>query len=134
MAWTVTESYREWNNGNKMVTLSMASDANASSYDVDTYLSKIKGMFLHSVKFTPGTGDDQPSGTYNCDFEDTDATHILDTDANSATVPGYVDGSATLNFSPMIMDTLKVVCGTLGAANTTTIRMLFTNTPVHIAT
>lgn len=134
MAWTVTESYREYNNGNKVITLAMTSDANASAYAVDTYLKNIKGMFLHSVKFIPGTGDDEPSGTYNCDFEDVGGTHILDTDANSATVPGYVDGTATLNFSPMIEDYLKVVAATLGTGNTTQIKMMFTNTPIHIAT
>ena len=134
MAWTVTESYREYNNGNKVISLAMTSDTGASAYAVDTYLKNIKGMFLHSVKFIPGTGGDAPSGTYDCDFEDVNATHILDTDANSATVPGYVDGTVTLNFSPMIEDYLKVVAATLGNGNKTTVKMMFTNTPIHIAT
>ena len=134
MAWTVTESYREYNNGSKVITLSMISDASASAYDLVTFLKNIKGMFLHSVKFIPGAAADAPSGTYDCDFEDSGATHLLDTDANSATVPGYVDGSATLTFSPMIEDSLKIVAATLGNLNTTTIKMFFTNTPVHIAT
>ena len=129
MAWTVAESYREYNNGNRTITLSLVSDANAGTYSIADYLSKIKGMFLYLVKCTPGTGGDAPTGTYDLDLEDAGSSHILDTDANANNAVAFHEGSATLGRDPMILDVLTVVCATLGNANTATVCLYFTNVP-----
>lgn len=127
MAWTVTESCKEFNNGNLVLTLSMTSDANASSYDIVTYLDRIKGKFLYLMKTVPAGGDDAPSGAFDLDLEDEDASHILDTDANAADAAAWHEGSATLGRDPMIEDFLKVVCATLGNGNIATVKLYFSD-------
>ena len=129
MAWTIAETFRHYDNGNKLISLACISDANASAYSIDTYLEEIKGMFLYLVKTVPGTGDDAPTGTFDLDLEDADASHILDTDANANNAVAFHEGSATLGRDPMILDALGVVCATLGNLNTARIDLYFSNTP-----
>ena len=131
-----SESYKEYNNGNRevSVTLTSGDDASASDYDIDTYARKIKGMFLYEMRLIPGTGGEAPTGTYDLDIEDEDDTHILDTDANSASANATHEGSDTLNRDPMILDTVSIVCADLGDLNTVKVRLFFSNIPLHKAT
>jgi hypothetical protein len=131
-----SEGYKEYNNGNRevSVTLTSGNDASASDYDITTYARNIKGMFLYEVRLVPGTGGATPTGAYDLDIEDEDDTHILDTDANSNVANAAHQGSDTLHRDPMILDTVSIVCADLGDANTVMVRLFFSNIPLHEAT
>lgn len=130
MAWTIVESFREYNNGNKMISLACVSDANASAYAIDDYLDEIKGMFLYLIKVVPGTGGDAPGGAFNLDLQDADDTPIIDVDGVANNANTFIEGSEELGRDPMILDALNLVCATLGAANTARIDLYFSNTPM----
>lgn len=125
-AWTCTEQNpREFNNGSFSVEVSCTSDASASDYTISTYASKIRGMFLYELKVIPGTGDDEPSATFDVDLEDDEDDHILDTNDNAVDANTFHAGNATLDFYPMVTGTLSIVSETLGNGNTAVYRLMF---------
>lgn len=108
------------------VTYAGTSDAGASDYDFpSSVMSEIKDLYLYQMKIIPGTGDDAPSAAFDCDIEDEEDDHILDTDSNSETSNTFVKGHATLGVLPKIREQVSVVCATLGADNTVTIVFIF---------
>jgi hypothetical protein len=135
--WSASaETYREYLNGTKQVsvTLTAGDDASVSDYDITTYLSEIKGLFLYQMKVVPGTGGAQPTGTFDLDIEDEDDSHILDTDANANDANTLHEGSDTLDRDPIIGDACSIRCADIGDANTVTVRLLFSPIPLHKAT
>jgi len=140
MAWSGVETRKTYNNGNVLLTVVLTADANAGTYDIDTYLSDIKGKFLYSMVIDPAGGSVSPDNTYDLDIKDENGVIILDTDANSATVTARHLGCAsqTLDIGdsvaaqyPMITEGLTISVADMGAAgNQTTVMLAFTDKPV----
>jgi hypothetical protein len=129
MAWTIVESSPVITKmaieaGDELVKIKLActSDGSASDYDLSaTALAAIKGSSFYLLKIVPGTGADEPTGAFDCDIEDENNHHILDTNANAAAPTlGYTLhlGSSTFGVFPPIEShsavKVSLVCATLG--------------------
>ncbi len=127
-AWTcVEQTPREYSNGNTTLEVVCTADAGAGAYDISDHIVKLKGRYLYQLKIIPGTGDEEPTGTFDVDIEDEEDDHLLDTDANAADANTFHFAHKTIDGFPMIRESLSIVAGAIGADNTVTFRFFFAN-------
>jgi hypothetical protein len=135
MAWTITETIEfqkiKDQQGDEMITITLdcSSDGSGTDYDITAAnMAHIKGSLFYALKIIPGTGEGEPSAAFDCDIEDGDDLHILDTDSN-ATAPAegaiYHGGGDTMGVYPLVEDQISLVCGTLGDTNTAKFKLYF---------
>jgi len=132
MAWTIVESAPVITKmaieaGDELIKIKLActSDAGASDYDLSAAaMTTIAGAYFYMFKIVPGTGGDVPGAVFDCDIEDENNHHILDTDSNPvAPAEGYTMhlAASTLGaFLPIERHSaakVSLVCATLGDGN-----------------
>jgi hypothetical protein len=130
MAWTITATIDEvykvrHQMGDELVVVKLACESDASGTDTqldsvmaDMDWDSILGGWLYEMVVNPGTGDDEPSATFDIDIEDGIDRHILDTDDNAVSGASSHGGSDTLGYFPVIEKDTAFVSETLGNGKT----------------
>ena len=135
MAWTITQTIDKLGIMKTPVDFEMfkvklacTSDASGTDTDLSTaVMEMVNNSFLWLVICDPGSGGAAPSADFQLELQNEDDISLFDSGAGgiSATVDTVKPGTQSAGMPPPFFDTISLVCGTLGDANTADFYLYF---------
>ena len=100
--------------GSVIVAVTVTSSGSACSCTLSDTIQDLRGLYLYSLEVDPLAA--APDNTFDCDVENDEGFHLLDTDDNSNTETTWNPGNATLGQYPKIRKGLVLNIADMGTA------------------